>query len=204
VGELYSEVAISAFPLWYALVVEPRHERYSAKLLDATGFETFLPLCKLRLSQKPRRNREQSCSCGVCRKCRDRARKFASRGEAVDPEERPLFPGYLFCRFPFYEKPNILSTLGIMSVVQFGPVPIAVPDYEIHALQTAVAAGIDLTPLPYEPHIGDRVEVTDGPFKGQVVRVREIDGKGFLILDISLLGRSNGVPFTLEQVQKAA
>src|SRR2546427_8571217 len=55
---------------WFAIQVRPNHEKVTALLLRGKGYEEFLPSYL----------------------CNNRL----GRGQ---PCERPLFPGYLFCRF---------------------------------------------------------------------------------------------------------
>lgn len=183
------KVAILGVPLWYALVVAPKHEALSSKLLEANGHETYLPLHTPRLDQTPRRQRARSCECGTCGSCRSRASHFRSRGRKELPE-RPLFPGYLFCRFKYLDKALITSTLGVIDVVQFGPVPISVPECDLARLRNMIASGVPLevVRLPIVPHKGQRVEVCEGPMSGRRGVVREVRRNSEVSVDIEPIG----------------
>jgi transcription antitermination factor NusG len=184
VREPYPEVAISGIPLWFALTVAPKYEQRSARMLSDNGFEAYLPLHRPRLSQTSRRVREQSCACGKCGKCRARTSMFKARGEK-ELAERPLFPGYLFCRFPFIDKASVVNTLGVYDVVQFGPVPIAIPDDDIARVREMIASGlpIEVEPLPLVPHKGQHVRVCNGAlFSGETGDVQEIRKNSVVIM----------------------
>jgi transcription antitermination factor NusG len=184
VRQPYPEVAIAGIPLWYALVVVPRQASLSSSMLAAQGLETYLPLYTPKLSQIKRPARERSCSCGKCTICRNRDWMFRARGEKlVSP--RPLFPGYLFCRFPFIDKASVVNTLGVYDVVQFGPVPIAIPDDDIARVREMIASGlpIEVEPLPLVPHKGQHVRVCNGAlFSGETGDVQEIRKNSVVIM----------------------
>src|SRR5215472_12673610 len=67
-------------PQWYALTVRHQHERPVDRVLCAGGIETFLPLFRAR------------------RRWSDRVKEL----------ETPLFPGYVFGRFPFRDRVRVL------------------------------------------------------------------------------------------------
>jgi transcription antitermination factor NusG len=60
---------------WYALQTKSKHEHIAATILRNKGYEEFLPLCHPRLPM---------------RHCENQLRR---------EELRPLYPGYIFCRF---------------------------------------------------------------------------------------------------------
>ena len=145
---------------WYALTVGPRKEKLTAQALRTRGFEDFLPLYSLRNQWS------------------DRIRKI----------ERPLFQGYVFCRFNPIERQAVLKTPDVVSIVGFGKTPEPVDDTEIAALQAVCASGLDAMPYPTLA-TGSKVRLNDGPLKG-LEGVFVEDKKTRLILSLTLLQRS--------------
>src|SRR5947208_15133086 len=70
---------------WYALRVRPRSERAVAAAISGKEYETFLPLQR-------------------------QSRQWSDRVKSLD---RPLFPGYVFCRGELARKPRLVSTPGV-------------------------------------------------------------------------------------------
>jgi transcription antitermination factor NusG len=145
---------------WYALTVGPRKEKLTAQALRTRGFEDFLPLYSLRNQWS------------------DRIRKI----------ERPLFQGYVFCRFNPIERQAVLKTPDVVSIVGFGKTPEPVDDTEIAALQAVCESGLDAMPYPTLA-TGSKVRLNDGPLKG-LEGVFVEDKKTRLILSLTLLQRS--------------
>jgi transcription antitermination factor NusG len=145
---------------WYALTVGPRKEKLTAQALRTRGFEDFLPLYSLRSQWS------------------DRIRKI----------ERPLFQGYVFCRFDQIERQAVLKTPDVVSIVGFGRTPKPVDETEIAALQAVCASGLDAMPYPTLA-TGSKVRLNDGPLKG-LEGVFVEDKKTRLILSLTLLQRS--------------
>ncbi len=148
---------------WYALTVGPRKEKFTAQALRTRGFEDFLPLYASRSQWS------------------DRIRKI----------ERPLFQGYVFCRFDIIERQAVLKTPDVVSIVGFGKTPEPVDDTEIAALQAVCRSGLDAIPYPHA-RIGSKVQVNDGPLKG-LEGILVQDRKTRLILSLTLLQRSVAV-----------
>ena len=145
---------------WYALTVGPRKEKLTAQALRTRGFEDFLPLYSLRNQWS------------------DRIRKI----------ERPLFQGYVFCRFNPIERQAVLKTPDVVSIVGFGKTPEPVDDTEIAALQAVCESGLNAMPYPTLA-TGSKVRLNDGPLKG-LEGVFVEDKKTRLILSLTLLQRS--------------
>ena len=123
---------------WYALQVYQRLEKITTLLLNQKGFELFLPTYSVR-------------------------RRWSDRVKVV---ERPLFPGYLFCRLdPRQRWLPVLTTPGVVSIVGTGKEPIAIPETEIETVRRIVRSATAAEPWPYL-HCGDRVTISDGPLRG--------------------------------------
>jgi transcription antitermination factor NusG len=77
----------------------------------------------------------------------------------------PLFAGYVFCRFVYRQKVNLLNTPGVRRIVGFGTGPAPVAESEISAIQAMLQSKLPVRPWPFlKP--GDRVRVERGPLRG--------------------------------------
>src|SRR6266446_2287815 len=122
---------------WYALKVKPRHERTAAQYLHEKGFEEFSPLYTA-------------------------IRRWSDRVKAV---ESCLFPGYVFCRFSYEERLQVLRTPSVMSILGFGRNPIPIPDEEILSIRRMLESGRSVEPWPYL-RVGERVRIRRGCLEG--------------------------------------
>ena len=160
---LTERVMVTPQAPWFALTVAPRKEKITAQTLRADGFEEFLPLYFSR------------------RLWSDRIKKI----------EKPLFPGYVFCRFDLRLRQAVLKTPGVFSIVSLGKIPEPIRDSEISALQSVCRSGLSATPYP-TPQIGSIVRLHDGPLRG-IEGVLVEDQKTRLIVSVTLLQRSVAV-----------
>jgi transcription antitermination factor NusG len=149
---------------WFALQVRTRHESGVANILEGKGYELFLPLYK-------------------CRK------RWSDRIKDVD---LPLFPGYLFCRFNPQDRLPIVSTPGVIQVVGYNRLPVAVEESEIQAIQTMAASGLPNRPWPFL-EVGDPVRIETGPLRGLEGHLIDFKGNHRFVLSISLLHRAVAV-----------
>jgi transcription antitermination factor NusG len=156
---------------WYALQVRPRFEKIVAIHLNHKGYEEYLPLYRSR-------------------------RKWSDRIKEVD---LPLFPGYIFCKFDVRQRLPILVVPGVMSIVGLGRNPVAVPDYEIAAVQNVVKSG-----LTYEPSsflsAGQWARIERGPLRGLVGLVVATKKNCRLVISVNLLQRSVAVEIDNDSV----
>ena len=146
---------------WYAVRVKANRERVVSDLLEAKGFEQFVP------------------GYPVKRQWSDRTREIFL----------PLFPGYVFCRFEARQPLAILTTPGVVNFVGFGrgPEPIA-PDC-IRAVRQMVDSKLSVSPWPFL-NVGDTVRITHGPLEGVEGILTEFKGSHRLIVSIPILQRS--------------
>lgn len=134
-------------PSWFALTVQPNHERTAERSLVNRGLEAYLPTHRVK-------------------------RQWSDRQKEMD---RVLFPGYVFCRFDKPDLIRVLGSPGVRSVVGVGRSPAAVEDSEISAVKALVASGRPILPWPYL-RIGQSVRIDHGPLaylRGVVVRVKD-------------------------------
>jgi transcription antitermination factor NusG len=151
-------------PAWYALVCRPRHEKAVDAALRMKDLESFVPLY------------------------RD-LRRWSDRAKQVD---LPLFPGYAFCRFTNHERPQVLKTPGIRSVVGNGRMPLPVEDAEIERLQNVVGSGLTIEPWAYL-EAGDKARVECGPLRGVEGIVVRAKNRDRMVVSITLLRRAVAV-----------
>ncbi|MBI1791634.1 MAG: UpxY family transcription antiterminator [Acidobacteria bacterium] len=149
---------------WYALTVRPRHERTASQYLRNKGLEEFAPVYRVR-------------------------RRWSDRFQDV---EMHLFPGYIFSRFSYEERLQVLGTPGITSIVGFAKTPAPVPDLEVTAIQAMLRSGRRVEPWPYL-RAGDRVRIEEGCLEGLCgTLVREKD-EWRVVVNVEILQRSVAV-----------
>ena len=151
-------------PQWFALSTRAQREKMVATLLHNKGYEEFLPLYR----------------------CRQR---WSDRMKAMD---KPLFPGYVFCRFDVQKRLPILMTPGVRLIAGVGKVPLPVNDQEMAALLRIVESGLQAEPWPFL-EVGQRVRIEQGALQGVEGILMAIRKPHRLIVSISLLQRSVAV-----------
>jgi transcription antitermination factor NusG len=114
--------------------------------------------------------------------------------------EVPVFPGYVFCRYAENMAGTIISTPGVTRIVSFGGKPAWVDDEEIAGLQQAIACGLGLVSLASFVR-GAPVVITAGPLQGIRGVVAGINDKRYLVISITMLGRSVAVELQPEHVR---
>lgn len=149
---------------WFALRVRSQHEKIVASVLRSKGYEEFLPLyhCRHRWS--------------------DRIKVIA----------RPLFTGYVFCRFDLNKRLPILVTPGVLLIVGIAKTPLPVEDSEIAALQSIVKSGFQAEPWPYL-QVGQRVRIERGSLEGVEGVLLAVKKPHRLVVSVTLLQRSVAV-----------
>jgi transcription antitermination factor NusG len=122
---------------WYALYTYPRHEKSTAEWLGLHQIETFLP------------------TYAVARRWKNRCTRLI---------QLPLFPRYLFARFSWVDRVQVLGSKSVVSIVSAGREPVALADSEIEALR------IGLPQHKAEPHpylrLGQRARIRSGALAG--------------------------------------
>jgi transcription antitermination factor NusG len=143
---------------WFAVQVVPQHEKQVASMLEYKGYELFLPTY---LSK----------------------RYWSDRVKVL---ERPLFPGYVFCRLREMSLGSVCMTPGVVRILGAGPNSTSIPDAEIEAIARAVRSGLDICPfIPYA-RVGQHVRVKQGPLAGIVGRLIQIKNRTRLVLAVEV------------------
>ena len=149
---------------WFALTVKPRHEKAAAKNLSARGLEPFVPLYTVR-------------------------RRWSDRTKEVQVS---LFPGYVFCRFGYEHRLDVLNLPSVTSIVGFGNAPAPIPDSEIDAIRSIVDSGRPYGPWPFLK-VGQQVRIEQGALAGiKGILLREKDSWR-VVVSVELLQRSVAV-----------
>jgi transcription antitermination factor NusG len=147
---------------WYALYTRSRHEKLVERELNKKGIETFLPLRKI-------------------------TRDWSDRKKVI---EDPLFKSYLFVRTALENRFPILTTVGVVNFVGFGPrEPVAIPERELLIIQKFIQEEIPMDPFPYLK-AGERVYIRSGPFKGVEGFIIRKDRHCRLVISLDLLMQS--------------
>ncbi|HKW34669.1 MAG TPA: transcription termination/antitermination NusG family protein [Candidatus Acidoferrum sp.] len=149
---------------WFAILVRTGREKSANLLLENSGYECILPVCKS-------------------------TRRWSDRTKVI---EVPLFPGYLFCRMNPHNRLTVLMTPGVMQIVGVGKTPIPVEQEEIEAIQRVQKSGLSAMPWPYI-QIGNVAQILQGPLRGLTGIIVKIKSGVKLVLSVSLLQRSVAV-----------
>jgi transcription antitermination factor NusG len=156
---------------WYALTVKHQHEATARSALEFKGFEALAPTYRAR-------------------------RRWADRVKEIN---RPLFAGYVFCRFDFAERVKVIDTPGVAKVVEFGGAPAEISEGEIAAIRTVMDSNLSVHPWPYLK-LGDRVRVERGPLRGVEGTLLREEGCLQLVIGIEMLQRSLAVEVEADMV----
>ncbi|MCK9559053.1 MAG: UpxY family transcription antiterminator [Candidatus Marinimicrobia bacterium] len=138
---------------WYAVYTKPRHEKKVDELLREQKIECYLPL----VSQE---------------------HHWTQRKKEV---EVPLIRGYVFVRIQLEQMLYVLQTYGVVRFVMFSKELAVVPDFQIEALKRFLEGGFTLAPINYM-QIGQLVEVIDGPLKGVIGKIQNINNQDKFVL----------------------
>lgn len=162
---------------WYVLHTKSRHEHLAAEHLIRQAYDIYLPLIR------------------VSKRRHGRWRKVTE----------PLFPSYLFIRVDLFNENTapIRSTRGVVGIVRFGTEIPAVPEALISRLMSTTKSqeGGICQEYPFKP--GDRVEIVGGPLAGVEAIFHSTSGRERAILLLGLLGRSNQVSVSCDELVPA-
>lgn len=170
-GDISTEFALFHPVNWYALTVEPQHEKVVGRRLSELGYESFVPLYRTR------------------RRWSDRVKEL----------ELPLFSTYVFSRFPFHNRVPILRVPGVRSVVSARNAPAPVRDEEIEAIRGIVASGLPVQPWPCLK-TGQRVLIDSGPLRGIEGTLTQFKRTWHVVVSLELLNRAVAVELDRELV----
>ena len=149
---------------WYAIYTRPRHEKKVYELLIEKKQEAYLPLIT-------------------------EVRLWKDRKKKVD---MPLFNSYLFVKFDYKKRFEIVQTHGIVKIVNFNGIPAEVPDWQIESLKRMLEKP-ETVRLENYIYPDEYVEITVGPFKGMRGMVKSLKGEARLVITIDGIMQSVSV-----------
>ena len=153
-----------AEPHWYVAYTSANHEKRVAQQLLQRTVENFLPLY-------------------------DTVRRWKDRRVRL---RMPLFPGYVFVRLPLHDRLRVLEVPGVVRLVGFNGLPVALPDEEIETLRAGLSQRQRVRPHPFLT-VGRRVRIRSGPFLGLEGVLLRRKSNLRVVLSISLIQRSISV-----------
>jgi transcription antitermination factor NusG len=155
---------------WFVVHGKINRERSIGNVLAASGFEVFMPVCRVR------------------RQWSDRAKECTV----------PLFPSYIFARFDICERLAVLKAPGVISIVGRGKHPVPLTDDEVRNIRIMVDSGLSTYPWPYVK-TGQTITISGGPLRGLQATVLDEDAsRRKLIVSVDLLNRSIAVDIAPE------
>ncbi|RKQ50943.1 transcription antitermination factor NusG [Roseivirga pacifica] len=146
---------------WTAFYTKPRNEKKVSERLSDLGYEIFCPVRT------------------VLKQWSDRKKKV----------KEPLFTSYIFARVDEVLRQEILKDQGIVSSVFWLGKPVVVRDSEIRAIDDFLSENPEADAVSRIFHEGEKLQITDGPLRGETGELLKIKGTK-LILTIESLGFS--------------
>jgi transcription antitermination factor NusG len=176
-GELQAlmrERSAPSAPHWYAVYTRSNFEKRVAAELSAKRLEHYLPTFQ-------------------------ELHQWKDRKKLVDV---PVFPGYVFARFPdsTEHRLQVLQTSGAVRILGHGDGIEPVPEMEIESIRRLLQADVPCFAHPFL-HEGAWVRVKRGALKdieGLLVRVKS---KTRLILSVALLSQSVATEIDVSDVE---
>ncbi len=157
---------------WFGIHTRSNQEKVTAKVLSFKGYEQYLPTYKLR-------------------------KRWSDR---IVETDRPLFPGYVFCRFDPKVRLPILTTPGVVSVVGFGNEPAAIDNVEIEAVQAIIESGLHAEPCPFLRE-GQKIRINKGSLLGLEGLLLRKKSEWRMVVSVAMLQRSISVEIDREWIE---
>jgi transcription antitermination factor NusG len=149
---------------WCAVYTRHQHEKTVSEMLEAKGFEVFLPLY-------------------------DSTRKWKDRRKVLS---LPLFPCYVFVRGAIERRLPVLTTPGVHMIISRGERVATVPEDEIDAIRRTVDGHFRVEPHPFL-RCGERVRVVRGSLEGVEGVLTRKKNLYRLVLSVEMLAQSVAV-----------
>jgi transcription antitermination factor NusG len=157
---------------WFGVRTRSNHEKTAAFALAGKGYEHYLPTYKSR-------------------------KRWSDR---IVESQRPLFPGYVFCRFDPKSRLPVLTIPGVVSIVGFGNEPAPIDDQEIEAVQAVLRSGLSTEPCAYLRE-GQRIRVNQGALSGLEGILMRQKSEWRMVVSVALLQRSISVEIDREWIE---
>ncbi|MBR9907028.1 MAG: transcription/translation regulatory transformer protein RfaH [Gammaproteobacteria bacterium] len=162
---------------WYVVRTKPRQETRARLNLENQDINAFLPEITL---QKIR------------------------RGKRTDVTE-PLFPGYIFAELDDYAGKfhKVRSTFGVAKMLTFGETPATIPDALIEEMRHVSATTQQKAQESAMPQVGEKVEITYGPFKGFMAEIVQLDGESRCIVLLNWLQKEVKASLEFSEIRRS-
>ena len=149
---------------WCAIYTRHQHEKTVSEMLEAKGFEVFLPLY-------------------------DSTRKWKDRCKVLSV---PLFPSYVFVRGAVERRLPVLTTPGVHMIISRGERVATIPEAEIDAIRRTMEGNFRVEPHPFL-RCGERVRVVRGSLEGVEGVLTRKKNLFRLVLSVEMLAQSVAV-----------
>ncbi|WP_342332935.1 UpxY family transcription antiterminator [Pedobacter sp. FW305-3-2-15-E-R2A2] len=156
---------------WYIVYTYPNYEKKTYLALLKINIPTFLPVQNVQ-------------------------RQWSDRKKTIAV---PLFPNYLFLKIPQKEMFKVLEIYGIKKFISSLGKPVTVPDSEINSIKKMLEC-----PSVNSEHAlknGDKVMITDGPFKDMKGVLFGTKGKERLGIKIDSLNQTISIDISKSSIQ---
>lgn len=148
---------------WHVFYTKPRSEKKAEKRLLAQGYSVLVPKA-------------------------EEIRQWSDRKKKVIV---PLFAGYLFAKVDEKSRLGVLQTPEILCDIKFGGQPAVLQPKEIENLKIIQKKPDFIHPVDTPvPPVGSEVEINEGPFRGLVGEVMEVNNTTYLIIRIKAIGQA--------------
>jgi transcription antitermination factor NusG len=157
---------------WFAVRTRSNFEKVAATALENKGMSAYLPSYRNR-------------------------RRWSDRVVVAD---KPLFQGYVFCRFDPLNRLPVLTTAGVISIVGFGTEPAPIDDKEIAAIDAILHSGLATEPCPFLRE-GQKVRVRRGSLVGVEGILTKKKSDFRLVISVTMLQRSIAVEIDRDWIE---
>ena len=113
--------------------------------------------------------------------------KITTKKINFSPKEELLFPGYVFINTSFENYSALKYTAGIKNIIKFGDQISCISQEDIKNMQRAEETS-KINPLAQEIEIGQEALISEGSFKGAIVRVCSLPSKERVNVLLNFLG----------------
>lgn len=144
---------------WFVIITKPRAEKKVGKSLDKMGITNYVPVQK-------------------------QLRQWHDRKKWV---EVPVFNSYVFVRIPEKERKEVFQIKSILKYLTFGGEPASLRPQEIERIKTLCGYTGEIILHSNNFAVGEKVQVTVGPFIGFIGTLVSIESKDKLSIEFPQL-----------------
>ena len=150
---------------WFVAYTYPKAEKKVSNRILEAGFDSFLPLQKVR-------------------------RVWSDRIKYI---EEPLFSSYVFVKTDVTNLPRLTDIHGLSRFIAFQGEYAKVKEKEIKMIQKFVTSGVDIDVFSGRLREKQLVRVKSGPFAGMEGLLVRKEGKGRFVVEIKGISQSISV-----------